>query len=76
MITFDKLVDDVYADHLATGNTEVDIADVDNILRLAVKRLGLCVHANTGEVYNPAPAPVINYPNQNGARQPRMRRRR
>ena len=75
MITFEQLVDDIHAAHLAFGKTEVSKEDVGDIVRATVKGLGLCVHSSTGEVYDPAPKPVMNYPEQNGVHYRGQRRR-
>lgn len=77
MVKLDKLVDNVHAAHLAFGKTEVSREDVHDIVSATITGLGLVVHELTGEVYEPAPRPVINYPNnQNGVRWSGQRRRR
>lgn len=54
-----------------------DIEAVKLAVRTTIVECGMCVNSTTGEVYDPAPKPVINYPNeQNGVRFSGQQRRR
>lgn len=71
MVTFDQLVNRAEATLAATLPRRV----VQEIVSSTIVGLGFEVSETTGEVYDPAPKPVINYPTDRVAR-PRARRRR
>lgn len=74
-VTFDQLVTRA-CETLQSEQYEVDRDKVARVVRATLKGLDLCI-ANNGEVINPAPKPVINYPyDQNGVRYRGQRRRR
>lgn len=62
MVTLDQLRERVRAKVHTAASPWGELED--DIVLATVLELGLIVHDVTGEVYDPAPKPVINFPEQ------------
>lgn len=75
-VTIDQLLSRVAQD-VATAAGQLVGSELEPIVRATIRNLGLYVNDFTGEVYDPAPKPVVNYPEQRSVHyrgQPRRRR--
>lgn len=62
MVTFDQLVALALDGNNRTGETEINRATVELVVRSTIDGLGFHISDKTGEVCDPRPRKVINYP--------------